>query len=113
VGVAGLQDVGAVVLQQDVGPVVDVPCDRAVDVLLDTPAEPVVAIGREGAAGEVDAHEPVLGVPGVARHPARAGAGQLGGPGREIAVGVVGTVEGLVLERTVGRVAGRPCNLIH
>ena len=106
-GVAGKQRVEVVVFQQDVLAVVDGAGDLAIHVFLDPPTEPVVAIGGEAAAGEVDPHQAVLHVGCVARHPAGAGAGDLAGLAREVAVQIVSIAERLVLDQPVGGVEGR------
>ena len=51
--VAGDKDVGALVLQHDVFPVIDVARDRAVDILFNPAAETIVFIGRGRGIREI------------------------------------------------------------
>ena len=67
--VARQQRVGAVIFTEDVAEVVNVLRDGAAHVRLYAPAEAVVAVGDDSAAGQVDAGELVLGVVGGAGDP--------------------------------------------
>ncbi len=95
--VVGEDRAGAVVFAVDVGAVVEVGRNDAIDVLADAAVEAVVVVVGEAAAGEVDADQPVLGVVSIALDEAVG----LRCLRLEIAVEVIRVEERLVLDQAV------------